>query len=120
MTNFNYSKSLLLKVYFTSTNILFTLTDVKGKTISWTSAGTWKIKGVKKLTLSIIELALKEIFTSLIQLNCKLLHIELSGFNKNKKTVIKLLKNTPVLIKSINDKTSNPHNGCKQKKTRRI
>nr|YP_009988325.1 ribosomal protein S11 [Gelidiella fanii]QNM39463.1 ribosomal protein S11 [Gelidiella fanii] len=120
MTNINYSKSLLLKVYFQPTNILFTLTFLEGSIVFWTSVGMWKIRGTKKLTLAAIEIALKAIFKKVAQLNCKFLHIELCGFNKNKKTITKLLKSGSTKIRSISDKTSNPHNGCRKKKSRRI
>nr|YP_009988302.1 ribosomal protein S11 [Gelidiella acerosa]QNM39440.1 ribosomal protein S11 [Gelidiella acerosa] len=120
MINLNYSRSLLLKVCFKSTNILFTLTYLQGNVIFWTSVGTWKIKGVKKLTLTTIEIALKTVFRKIGQFNCKFLHVELYGFSKNKKVIIRLLKNNCFQIQSINDKTSNPHNGCKKKKIRRI
>ena len=120
MINFNYSKSLILKVYFTSTNLLFTLTNIQGKVLSWTSTGIWKVKGAKKLTSVTIETAFKKIFKELNQLNCKFLHVELFGFNKNKKAVVKFLRSNLITVKSISDKTAYPHNGCRQKKLRRV
>nr|YP_009988348.1 ribosomal protein S11 [Gelidiella flabella]QNM39624.1 ribosomal protein S11 [Gelidiella flabella] len=120
MINFNCSKSLILKVYFTSTNLLFTLTNIRGKVVAWTSTGTWKVRGAKKLTSVTVETAFKKISKELNRLNCKFLHVELFGFNKNKKAVTRLLKGNLIAIKSISDKTAHPHNGCRQKKLRRI
>nr|YP_009317635.1 ribosomal protein S11 [Pterocladiella musciformis]AOX49087.1 ribosomal protein S11 [Pterocladiella musciformis] len=113
-------KSVVLKVLFTSTNILCTLVDIEGKVIFWTSVGTRKIKGTKKITLISINTMLKEVVQKLNETNCQFLYLEIKGFSKNKKTIIKFFKNSLVNIVLICDKTALPHNGCKRKKVRRV
>nr|YP_011017047.1 ribosomal protein S11 [Pterocladiella capillacea]WQB61725.1 ribosomal protein S11 [Pterocladiella capillacea] len=113
-------KSTVLKILFTSTNILCVLTCIKGNILFWTSIGAKKIKGTKKITLISTNSALKEIITKLNSLECKFLHLQLKGFNRNKRNFTKFFKNSSINIISICDKTALPHNGCKKKKIRRI
>nr|YP_009317589.1 ribosomal protein S11 [Pterocladiella media]AOX49041.1 ribosomal protein S11 [Pterocladiella media] len=113
-------KSAALKILFTSTNILCTLVNTKGKVVFWTSAGIRKVKGTKKITLISINIMLKEVVQKLNEMNCQFLYLEIRGFNKNKKTIIKFFKNSLINIILICDKTALPHNGCKRKKVRRI
>nr|YP_009317497.1 ribosomal protein S11 [Gelidium galapagense]AOX48949.1 ribosomal protein S11 [Gelidium galapagense] len=114
------SKSLVLKVLFTSTNILYCLVSIQGNVIFWTSVGAQKIKGTKKITSIAIETTLKQLFKEINMLGCKYLHIQLKGFNKNKKFILKFFKQTKLEILSISDQTSLPHNGCKIRKTKRL
>nr|AOX48926.1 ribosomal protein S11 [Gelidium crinale f. luxurians] len=113
-------KSTVLKVLFTSTNILCTLTDLEGRILFWTSIGSKKVKGTKKITLISINSTLKSITTQLNKIDCKFLHLQVQGFSRNKKPLMRFFKNSVINIISICDKTSFPHNGCKRKKVRRI
>nr|YP_009546251.1 ribosomal protein S11 [Gelidium gabrielsonii]AYO27599.1 ribosomal protein S11 [Gelidium gabrielsonii] len=114
------SKSLVLKILFTSTNILCCLVDIQGNVIFWTSVGTQKIKGTKKITSTAIETTFKQLLKEVKILGCNYLHIQLKGFNKNKKFILKFFNQAKLEILSISDQTSLPHNGCKARKARRI
>nr|YP_009317474.1 ribosomal protein S11 [Gelidium arborescens]AOX48903.1 ribosomal protein S11 [Gelidium arborescens] len=114
------SKSLVLKILFTSTNILFYLTDIRGAVIFWTSIGAHKQKGAKKVTSTSVELILNHLFKKIKGLGCNYLHVQLKGFNKNKKLILRFFKQAKIEILSIYDQTSLPHNGCKSRKIKRI
>lgn len=114
------SKSLVLKILFTSTNILCYLTSIKGTVVFWTSVGAQKQKGTKKITSTAVEVVLKQLFNEIKELGCSYLHVQLKGFNKNKKPILKFFKQTKIEILSIYDQTSLPHNGCKSRKVKRI
>nr|QJH88472.1 ribosomal protein S11 [Pterocladia lucida] len=116
----NKSKTIILKFCFTSTNILCSVTTIGSKSIFWTSTGSQKIKGMKKITSTTIIGILKKIIFKLHNLNFKYAHLRVKGFNRNKKAIIRYFKNSYIKILSINDETSFPHNGCKNKKVRRI
>ena len=113
-------KLAILKILFTSTNVLCSLTDIEGKVIFWTSIGIEKVKGIKKITSISINALLKRILVELSEIDCKFLYLEIKGFNRNKKLIIKFFKNSSISIISICDKTSFPHNGCRKKNLRRI
>lgn len=114
------SKSLILSILFTPNNILFTLTNLYGEVIYWTSTGSYKQKGTKKITLTVLILAVKSVINYLVYLKCTCIHLKLKGFKKNKKTILKYFNSKNLNILSISDLTSLPHNGCKNKKSRRL
>lgn len=114
------NKIIILSILFTTNNIIFTLTDLTGNVIFWTSSGAKKVKGAKKITLTSISLITKEISKYIISSNYKYIYIKMKGFNKNKKIVIKYLKQLFSNILLISDNTTFPHNGCKRSNIRRI
>lgn len=114
------SEALILSILFTSNNILFSLTNLHGDVFYWTSTGMHKQKGVKKLTSTSLSLIIKMILQRLEYFRCIKLHLKLKGFKKNKKLILKHFKMNGLEILSISDFTSLPHNGCKNKKHRRL
>lgn len=113
-------KLVILSILFTPNNILFTLTCLNGKVLFWTSSGTKKIKGTKKISISIILLIINNIIEYLYKFNYNFIYIKTKGFNKNKKNILKYFKFSFLKILLISDETFFPHNGCKKSKLRRI
>nr|AHX02552.1 ribosomal protein S11 [Sebdenia flabellata] len=113
-------RSIIITILFTSSNILYSVTDLDGKVICWSSVGSKKIKGTKKITLPNLTLTSKLIINCIKNLGYNFLHIRLKGFKKNKKTILKYFKTSTLNILSICDNTPLPHNGCKKRKVRRI
>lgn len=117
MKNSN-KKLVVLSILFTPNNILYSVTQLNGDILFWTSSGTKKVKGTKKITSTSITSTIKYI-TSFI-CNFRYVYVKVRGFGKTKKTVIKQLKQSFLNILLISDETAFPHNGCKQSKIRRI
>ena len=113
------TKSFIIYILLTSNNIFYTITDLKGNVKFWTSLGTKKIKGTKKITLNSIKFNLVDIFYKANFSNNKI-HIIFRGTHKYKKFIIKYIKQLNLNILSICDYTANAHNGCKLKKKRRL
>lgn len=116
----NKNNLIVLSILFTPNNILYYATQLNGNIIFWTSAGVQKQKNTKKVTLISITTVINYIKHKLESINYKGLHIKAKGFSKNKKLVVKQLKQSTLNILSISDKTSWPHNGCKKRKIRRV
>lgn len=114
----NKSKLIVLSILFTPNNILYYATQLNGNIIFWTSSGVQKQKNTKKVTLISITTVIN--YIKYKSANYKGIHIRTKGFSKNKKLVIKQLKQSTLNILSISDKISWPHNGCKKQKIRRI
>ena len=115
-------KIYFLSIYFGQNNIFLTLTTSKGLILFWKSLGMLKTKGLKKLAplnlKNFIFLCLNKLLAN--TLNAKI-HIKLKGFNKCKKTFVKIIINyLGDKIISICDNSLKPTNGCKTKKTRRL
>nr|WCH57954.1 ribosomal protein S11 [Hypnea marchantiae] len=113
-------KIIILHILFTTNNILYTITDLKGNTLFWASVGSNKIKNTKKITTTSIFLSIKRIKFFLNKSNVKYLFLKLKGFNKQKKIVLKYLKQFYSQIILVCEKTNLPHNGCKNRKIRRL
>nr|AHX02506.1 ribosomal protein S11 [Schimmelmannia schousboei] len=113
-------KSIILTILFTSNNIFYTLTKLNGEVLFWTSVGSKKLKGTKKITVTTITLAMNSILNFVNEFKCNNIHIKFKGFNKNKRLAMKYLKQTSLNILSISDLTAMAHNGCRLSKMRRI
>lgn len=117
----NRNKLIILSILFTTSNILCSLTDLNGKVIYWASVGSIKTKGVKKITSIAVIATLKKVTSYITKnTNYKKVYLKIRGFNKGKKIVIKYLNQSFFNILLISDNTSNPHNGCKKKRKKRI
>nr|YP_009389228.1 ribosomal protein S11 [Thorea hispida]ARX95972.1 ribosomal protein S11 [Thorea hispida] len=110
----------IVSILFTTNNVICSLTTLNGLVLAWTSSGSKKVTGSKKLTLagmcsavrSIMEYALKTQFTDI--------SLRLKGVSKYKKLIMKSLISFGLQFSSISDITSVPHNGCRLKRTKRI
>lgn len=116
----NKQKLIILAVLFTTNNVLYSLTQLNGNVIFWTSVGSKKTKGIKKITSTSILSVTKDIINCIQNIGYKNVYVKIKGFNKNKKVVIKYLNHSFLNILLISDETSFPHNGCKKAKNRRI
>ena len=108
---------LVLFIRFRVNNILCTLTDLKGNTILWSTAGTKKLKGVKKITATVISLILRSLNDFSLLGSFPILHVRVKGVNKLKTTFIKNLKVSKFTILSIQDKLCLSYGGCKKVKS---
>lgn len=113
-------KSVVLSILFTSNNIIYTITDIVGNTLFWTSLGVEKSYGLKKLTAAAIILSISSLSKFLTKIRCRYMHIEIRGVNKYKKLVIKSLKKLSVVTLSLHDRVIIVHNGCKYSKIKKI
>ena len=114
------NKIIILSILFTANNVLYSLTDVKGNVIFWTSSGRKKAKGVKKATSISVITAMKDIYKYINISGYKQIYLKIKGFNKNKKLIIKYLNQTFLNILLVSEHTAFPHNGCKKSKKRRV
>nr|YP_010620062.1 Ribosomal protein S11 [Rhodomelopsis africana]WAX04075.1 Ribosomal protein S11 [Rhodomelopsis africana] len=114
-------KFYFLLIFFTQNNIFLTLTNFKGEVLIWKSLGRLKIKGLKKVTNSLIK---NFIFSNLNEIKTQKdlkLHVKLKGYNKSKKLFIRfLLIFLQETVSSFTDISNEPTNGCKLKKKRRL
>nr|YP_011017026.1 ribosomal protein S11 [Gracilaria hainanensis]WQB61704.1 ribosomal protein S11 [Gracilaria hainanensis] len=116
----NNLKSVRLNILFTSNNILCTITNIEGEVLFWTSAGSRKSRGTKKITLTTIISILRLLLEYLNKSKIKYIHLNLKGFNKNKKVILKYFKQSFLNILSITNNSVHAHNGCKKLKKRYI
>ena len=116
----NNKPPVILSISFTNNNILCTITNFRGRSLIWDTAGSNKIKGSKKITTSTIFALIKRLY-SFINLNhFPLLYIKIKGVHKVKTNFIKQLKTFGSNILMIQEKLYLPHAGCNKPKNRKL
>nr|YP_010555056.1 ribosomal protein S11 [Kappaphycus malesianus]UYR20477.1 ribosomal protein S11 [Kappaphycus malesianus] len=112
------NRLVIISVFLTLNNIFYNVSNIKGEVLFWTSSGSLNLKGSKKITSTSISSNLKSVKKFMDNLDHVYVFIKIRGFNKNKKYLIKLLKQYFENTVLVHEKTSFPHNGCKKTKIR--
>ncbi len=107
-----------VKATFNNTTI--TITDTKGDTLCWASAGTSGFKGSRKSTPFAGQLAAQQVAEKAIKFGVKEVDVKVKGPGSGRESAITALQAAGLNIKSIQDVTPLPHNGCRPKKRRRV
>ena len=107
-----------VKATFNNTTV--TITDTKGDTLCWSSAGTSGFKGSRKSTPFAGQLAAQQAAEKAIKFGVKEVDVKVKGPGSGRESAITALQSAGLTIKSIEDVTPLPHNGCRPKKRRRV
>ncbi len=107
-----------IKATFNNTTI--TITDTKGDTLCWSSAGTSGFKGSRKSTPFAGQMAAQQCAERAIKSGMKEVDVKVKGPGSGRESAITALQSAGLKIKSIEDVTPLPHNGCRPKKRRRV
>lgn len=104
----------------TFNNTLITITDFKGSTLSWSSAGASGFKGTKKGTPFAAQIAAEKAAKQAIEQGIRQTEVLVNGPGAGRETAIRALQATGINITLIKDITPIPHNGCRPPKKRRV
>ena len=104
----------------TFNNTTVTITDTKGDTLCWTSAGTSGFKGSRKSTPFAGQLAAQQAAEKAMKFGMKEVDVKVKGPGSGRESAITALQSAGLTIKTIEDVTPLPHNGCRPKKRRRV
>ncbi len=107
-----------IKATFNNTSII--ITDSKGDTLCWASAGTSGFKGSRKSTPFAGQLSAQQAAEKAIKFGMKEVDVKVKGPGSGRESAITALQAAGLKIKSIEDVTPLPHNGCRPKKRRRV
>ena len=107
-----------IKATFNNTTV--TITDTKGDTLCWASAGTSGFKGSRKSTPFAGQLAAQQAAEKASKFGVKEVEVKVKGPGSGRESAITALQSAGLKIKSIEDITPLPHNGCRPKKRRRV
>jgi small subunit ribosomal protein S11 len=108
--------------YITATfnNTTVTITDTKGDTLCWASAGTSGFKGSRKSTPFAGQMAAQQAAEKARKYGMKDIEVRVKGPGSGRESAITALEAAGLKIKSIEDVTPLPHNGCRPRKKRRV
>ncbi len=107
-----------IKATFNNTTI--TITDSKGDTLCWASSGTTGFKGSRKSTPFAGQMAAQQAAEKAVKFGVKEVDVKVKGPGSGRESAITALQSAGLKIKSIEDVTPLPHNGCRPKKRRRV
>lgn len=104
----------------TFNNVIITLTDTTGNTISWASSGKMGFKGSKKNTPFAAQTAADSAAKSAFDAGLRKVDVFIKGPGSGRDAAIRSLQTAGLEILSIKDITPIPHNGCRPPKRRRV
>ena len=104
----------------TFNNTTVTITDNKGETLCWSSAGTCGFKGSRKSTPFAGQMAAQQAAEKAIKFGMKDVDVRVKGPGSGRESAITALQSAGLNVKTIEDVTPIPHNGCRPRKKRRV
>lgn len=109
-------------VYINATfnNTIVTITDMRGNTVAWSSAGALGFKGTKKSTPYAAQTTTEAAIDKALEMGLSDVHIYIKGPGAGRESAIRSLGVKGLRVKSIHDITPIPHNGCRPRKARRV
>ena len=112
----------MAKAYVQSSfnNTIISITDEKGNTLAWSSAGGCGFKGTKKGTPFAAQMCASQVARKAIDMGVKQVVVMVNGPGPGRETAIRGLQAAGLIITSIRDVTPVPHDGCRPPKPRRV
>ncbi len=104
----------------TFNNTMVTISDTKGDTLCWASAGTCGFKGSRKSTPFAGQCAAQQAAEKAMKFGVKEVEVRVKGPGSGRESAITALQAAGLTVKSIEDCTPIPHNGCRPPKKRRV
>lgn len=105
----------------TFNNTIVTITDMNGNTLCWSSAGNSGFKGSRKSTPFAARLACQNASkVATEQFGMHAVQVIVKGPGPGREAAVRALQTTGLQIRSIEDVTPVPHNGCRPPKKRRV
>jgi small subunit ribosomal protein S11 len=107
-----------IKATFNNTTV--TITDTNGDVLTWATAGTVGFKGSRKSTPFAAQRAAETCAERVVKMGVREMEIRVKGPGSGRESAITGLQVGGINIRSIEDVTPLPHNGCRPPKKRRV
>ena len=104
----------------TFNNTIITIADNQGNVVVWASAGKAGFKGSKKSTPFAATVAAEQVGREAVGMGVKRIDVLVQGPGSGRESAIQALAAAGLQVKSIQDVTPLPHNGCRPPKKRRV
>ncbi|HUQ72486.1 MAG TPA: 30S ribosomal protein S11 [Planctomycetaceae bacterium] len=104
----------------TFNNTLVTITDTNGDVLCWATAGTVGFKGSRKSTPFAAQRAAETCADRASKFGLKEIEVRVKGPGSGRESAITGLQTSGLSVRSIEDITPLPHNGCRPRKKRRV
>ena len=110
----------IVHVKSTFNNTHVTITDPAGNTISWGTAGSQGFKGTRKSTPFAAQRAAEKVADKCKKMGVHEMEVMVRGPGSGRESAVRALASSGIDVKSIEDCTPLPHNGCRPRKRRRV
>ncbi len=104
----------------TFNNTVVSISDTRGDILCWSSAGTCGFKGSRKSTPFAGQCAAQQAAEKALKFGVKDVDVKVKGPGSGRESAITALQAAGLNVKSIEDCTPIPHNGCRPAKKRRV
>ncbi len=101
-------------------NTIISITDSSGHVLAWDSAGTIGYKGSRKSTPFAAQRAAEKVAEKVKKMGVHEIEVLVKGPGSGRESAIRALASSGIEVKSIEDVTPLPHNGCRPRKRRRV
>ncbi len=101
-------------------NTLVTLTDKDGNVIAWESAGSVGFKGSRKSTPYAAQVTAESCARKGMEHGLQKVEVFVRGPGSGRETAVRSLQAAGLEVLGVKDVTPIPHNGCRQRKRRRV
>ncbi|MBL8725217.1 MAG: 30S ribosomal protein S11 [Planctomycetes bacterium] len=101
-------------------NTIVTVVDAAGQVIAWDSAGTIGYKGSRKGTPFAAQRAAEKVADKIKKMGVHEVEVLVRGPGPGRESAIRALSSSGLEVKTIEDITPLPHNGCRPRKRRRV
>ncbi len=101
-------------------NIIITITDLSGNTISWSAAGKMGFRGSKKNTPYAAQVAATDCAKAAYDMGLRKVEVFVKGTGAGRESAIRAVVAAGIDVTMIRDITPLPHNGCRPPKRRRV
>lgn len=110
----------VVHIFATFNNTIVTITDTKGNTVTWASAGSAGFRGSRKSTPYAARLAGQNAANEAMDHGMQEVEVFVKGPGPGREAAIRAIAGSGMQISSIHDITPVPHNGCRPPKRRRV
>lgn len=104
----------------TFNNTIITFTDENGDALCWASPGTTGNSGAKKSTAYAAQMAAEDAANEAKKFGVEECEVKVKGPGSGRAGAIRAIEAAGIDVKSIEDVTPLPHNGCRPPKKRRV
>ncbi len=110
----------IVHIHASFNNTHITITDTAGGVVTWSSSGTLGFKGSRKGTPFAAQQAASTAAGVAKDAGMRTADIRVKGPGSGRESAIRAIQATGIEVRSIQDVTPIPHNGCRPPKRRRV
>jgi len=110
----------IANIQATFNNTVVSITDLDGRVVCWSSAGSLGFKGSRKSTPFAAQQAAARAANTARDHGMRSVEVRLKGPGAGRESAVRALATAGLEVRTIKDVTPIPHNGCRPPKRRRV